>query len=178
VTTVREYARFGSLWVVILLASHLSSCQVTGGVQPAGPSRSLRAFDPARDDAITQSGVTEKDGAWQIQAGGPMTVRLFEVPDPDVEQTMLTYRVELKAQEVKGRAYLEMWVRLPGMGEFFSRGLEQTVSGASNWATYETPFFLQKGQKPDLVKLNIVFDGGGGTLWMRNAELLATPLKG
>ena len=89
---------------------------------------------------------------------------------------MLTYRAKLKTQNFSGRAYLEMWCRLPGRGEFFSKGLQHPVTGTNDWASYETPFYLKKGQKPDLIKLNIVVEGKG-ELWMKEVELLQTPLK-
>ena len=68
-----------------------------------------------------------------------------------------------------------MWCRLPEMGEFFSKGLDNTVSGTTDWASYETPFFLQKGQRPDLIKLNVVLEGAG-TLWIKDIVLRKMPL--
>ena len=68
-----------------------------------------------------------------------------------------------------------MWCRLPGRGEFFSKGAQQAVSGTANWARYEIPFYLKRGQKPDLIKLNLAV-AGPGTVWLRNIELLKTPL--
>jgi len=92
-----------------------------------------------------------------------------------VEQCILTYRAELKAEDLQGRAFLEMWCRLPGRGEFFSKGYKQAVSGTVEWARYEIPFYLKEGQKPDLIKLNFVVEGQG-RVWLRNLELLKTPL--
>ena len=84
--------------------------------------------------------------------------------------------VQMKTMNVQGRMYLEMWCRLPGRGEFFSKGLNQTVKGTTDWASYEIPFYLKKGQQPDLVKLNVAAEGDG-TLWIKDIELLQTPLK-
>jgi hypothetical protein len=39
----------------------------------------------------------------------------------------------------------------------------------------DPPFYLKEGQKPDLIKLNVVVEGLG-TVWPRNVELLKTPL--
>jgi hypothetical protein len=88
---------------------------------------------------------------------------------------MLTYRAEMKTEDLKGRAFLEMWCGLPGRGEFFSKGFQQAVSGTIGWSRYETPFYLKKGQKPDLIKLNLVIEGTG-KVWLRHVELLQTPL--
>lgn len=38
-----------------------------------------------------------------------------------------------------------MWCRLPGRGEFFSKGHQQAVSGTVNWARYEIPFYPRHG---------------------------------
>jgi hypothetical protein len=97
------------------------------------------------------------------------------VENPAVEQCLLTYRAEIKAEGLQGRAFLEMWCRLPGRGEFFSKGYKQAVSGTVDWVRYEIPFYLKRGQKPDLIKLNVVVEGPG-TVWLRNVELLKTPL--
>jgi hypothetical protein len=142
--------------------------------RPAGPPRQLKTFTTS-DQTIDQNLTTEEDG-WYLGSREDQTVRLFEVHSADVEQCMLTYRVKLKTQDFSGRAYLEMWCRLPGRGEFFSKGLQHPVTGTNDWASYEIPFFLKKGQRPDLIKLNIVVEGKG-ELWMKEAELLQTPLK-
>jgi len=69
-----------------------------------------------------------------------------------------------------------MWCRLPGRGEFFSKGQQQAVSSTTDWAAYEIPFYLRKNQRPDLIKLNIAVEGTG-TVWLRNVEILKTPLS-
>jgi hypothetical protein len=45
-----------------------------------------------------------------------------------------------------------------------------------DWTTQETPFFLQKGQKPEVIKLNVVINGQG-TVWVDEIALLKGPLK-
>ena len=142
--------------------------------KPAGPEEVLRSFT-ADDSTLGQEVEVTDEGAWRVVADGPLTVRLFEVKDPEVEKCMLTYRVNMRTEDLEKRAYLEMWCRLPGKGEFFSKGLDNAVTGTTDWEPNETPFFLQAGQKPDLVKLNVVLEGRG-TLWLRNVQLLTTPL--
>jgi hypothetical protein len=66
-----------------------------------------------------------------------------------------------------------MWCRLPGTGEFFSRGLDHVLTGSTDWASFETPFLLKKGEAPDLIRLNLVVEGSG-RVWIRDIELLAT----
>ena len=135
---------------VVPLASLASLVLACSGPAPAGPAQTVRTFG----------------------SGDP----LFEVPLAGVESTILTYRARMKASDVKGKAYLEMWVRVPGRGEFFARGLAQPLQGSSGWATYEIPFFLnEKGVRADLVKLNVAFEGGG-TVWIKDVELLKAGL--
>ena len=144
------------------------------GPTPAGPPQVLRVF-AAGQPTITQGGIRAEQGAWRIDATGKETFRLFEVEDPAVEQCLLTYRAELKAEGLNGRAFLEMWCRIPGRGEFFSKGHQQAVSGTVDWARYEIPFYLKRGQTPDLLKLNLAVEGPG-TVLLRKIELLKTPL--
>ena len=142
--------------------------------QPTGPPQVMRTFSPDKP-TITQGAIRAEQGGWRIDATGEQTIRLFEVENPSAEQCLLTYRAELKAEGLTGRAFLEMWCRLPGRGEFFSRGVQHAVSGTANWAGYEIPFYLKQGQKPDLIKLNLAV-AGAGTVWLRNIQLLKTPL--
>ena len=143
--------------------------------QPAGPAETVRTFGPS-DRPLTESGISIDEGGWRIETREAGSVRLFEFAEPGVERCVLTYRAELKAADVKGGAYLEMWCRLPGRGEFFSKGLDQKAKGTSGWSWYEVPFNLKAGERPDLIRLNVAFDGPG-TLWVRKLELLRTPLR-
>jgi hypothetical protein len=119
------------------------------------------------DPGVTSDG----NGSIKIVAGQPITVRLFEVDDIEAEDARLVYRARLRTEGVEGRVYLEMWCRFPGSGEFFSRALHAPISGSTEWVSQETPFFLEKGQSPDLVKLNLVIDGTG-TVWVDEVKLI------
>jgi hypothetical protein len=50
------------------------------------------------------------------------------------------------------------------------------VKGTTGWGTYRVPFHLQAAQRPDLIRLNVAFEGPG-TVWIRNVELQRTPLR-
>jgi hypothetical protein len=151
----------------------LSGC---GGAPAASKAQvSLKKLaPPARP--LTQAGVSEAEGGWRVEATSPGSTPLFEVPVDTSEPTMLIYRATLRTEELAAPAYLEMWVRVPGAGEFFSKGLDKKVAGRSEWRTVEIPFFLQKGQRADLVRLNVVFEGPGGALFIRDVEVLKSPL--
>lgn len=144
--------------------------------QPAGPPQSLRVFTSS-DKTITQDGITVEGEGWRIECKKEeRSIPLFEIPNADLEQCIVTYRAKMKGSNVINGAYLEMWCRLPGRGEFFSKGLHNKIKGTSDWASYEIPFLLKKGQRADLIKLNLVSEAEG-TIWLKEVELLKTPLE-
>jgi len=143
-------------------------------LRPTGPQESIVIFTTA-DRVITQDGVTREGGVWRIDAKEGRTVRLFEIDGREIELAVLTYSAQLKTQDVRGGVYLEMWCRVAGRGEFFSRDLAHKVTGTNDWASYETPFYLRRRQAVDLLKLNVVLEGPG-TVWVRDVQLFRTPL--
>jgi hypothetical protein len=145
------------------------------GPETVGPPETLRRFGPG-ERTVAENGVSTEDDGWRIDASEAGSVGLFEVREPGVEQCMLTYRAELRSEDVTGGAYLEMWCRLPGEGEFFSKGLHHKARGTTGWASHEVPFHLRAAQRPDLIRLDIAFEGPG-TVWIRNVELQKTPLR-
>lgn len=129
------------------------------------------------DGVLTQSGVeldqqvsSDGKGSLKISSEEPRVVRLFETGDLEVEEARLLYQAKLRTENVEGQVFLEMWCHFPGKGEFFSRGLQHTLSGTTDWTTVETIFFLKKGENPDNVKLNLVIDGKG-TAWIDDIHL-------
>ena len=143
--------------------------------RPSGPAETLRLFRTT-DRTLSQGTITIAQDGWVVDAKDTQTIRLFEVQEPQAEQCLITYRAKLKTESLAGRAFLEMWCRLPGRGEFFSKGLNQVAQGTTDWASYEIPFYLKKGQRPDLIKLNLVVEGRG-KVWLRDVELLKTPMS-
>src|SRR5256886_6423095 len=155
-----------SLALVVSLA--MSAC-ASSRTAPASPVElkhfSLDSMEGVRattgvsfDRQISSDG----KGSLRIDASQPLTVPLFEVTDLSIENAALIYQASLQSQNLDGKAYLEMWLRFPGKGEFFSRGLDRPITGTMSWMTSTIPFFLQAGQKPDLIRLNLVVAGEGG----------------
>ena len=93
-----------------------------------------------------------------------------------MENARLIYSAELRTRDLEGKAYLEMWCHFPGMGEYFSRGLVDPLTGSQDWSSQETSFFLKKGENPDRVKLNLVVTGPG-EVWIDDLRLVKGPLK-
>lgn len=158
---------------VLLILSLAAALPATGGKSDQKPT-TLKTFTTA-DHTISKEVVVTDDKAWLADCKEARVIRLFEVPELGVEQCVVSYRAKLKTEGLTGPAYLEMWCRISGRGEFFSRGLENVVTGSNDWASYEIPFFLKKGEKPDLIKLNVVLKGAG-KVWIKDVELLKGPL--
>lgn len=110
-----------------------------------------------------------------LRAAKPLTIRLVETGDIDVEDAMLIYRASIRSEDLRGMAYLEMWCVFADGSEYFSRGLNSPWTGTVPWSTVETPFFLKAGQNPVNVRLNLVIDGRG-TVWIDHLRLLKAPL--
>ena len=142
----------------------------------------LKTFTTA-DPTITQDVVVDGQ-AWLANCDKAQTYRLFEVSEPGIDECVVFYRARLKTADLTGRAYLEMWCRLPGRGEFFSKGINHAITGSNDWLSCEIPFILQKEEKPDLFRLNLVVIAVGwpikkavtGQIWIKDIELLKAPL--
>lgn len=163
----------------IFLVIYTGACS-----RPSGQATEIKRYPlDSADGVITQSGVmfdrensSDGRGSLKITAQEPTVVRIFETGDIDIENARLIYQAKVRTEGVEGQAYLEMWCSFSGKGEFFSRGLHSPLSGTTNWTTQETPFFLQRGENPDNVKLNLVINGKG-TVWIDDIRLLKGPLK-
>jgi hypothetical protein len=166
------------LSAIFCIVATLSGCK-----HDAAPISLKKIPIDGMEGVLTRTGVTfdltnstDGNGSLRIDADRPGTVRLFEVRGLDIENARLIYRAHIKTENLAGQAYLEMWCAFPGMGEYFSRGLHTPLTGTVDWTTQEIPFFLQKGQKPELVKLNVVVEGRG-TVWIDDIEFIKAPLN-
>ena len=124
----------------------------------------------AVDSTISSDGTA----SLKIMALAPTTVRLFELGDIDVRNAKIVYRAELRSTRLSGKAYLEMLVHFKNGEEYFSRGIENPLTGTTSWTTVEIMFILGKGQNPDNVKLNLVIEGQG-TVWIDDIVVLKGP---
>lgn len=164
------------------LACVFVSCIVVSCSRPPKIVSELARFElNSLDGVLTESNVAvdstvSSDGtaSLKITVPGPTIVNLFELGDLDVENAKIVYRAMLRSRKLSGKAYLEMWVRFKDGGEYFSRGLDRTITGTTNWMTMEIMFILEKGQNPDNVRLNLVIEGKG-TVWIDDIVILKGP---
>jgi uncharacterized protein (TIGR03067 family) len=160
--------------VLVVLRRGAAPPQPKGAAQGAEDrNRLVTAFGPGFKP-ITRDGVKESEGGWRIDARGERVVRLYEVRPP-LEESVVVFKARMKSADLRGKAYLEMWCRMPGGGEFFTRGATDPLRGTSGWDDYEIPFVLQKEERPDLFKLNVHLEGAG-TVWIKDVELWRAPL--
>ena len=116
---------------------------------------------------------TEGRASTKITTGWPTTVCLGEVADLDVENARLIYTAKAKS-DLDGNAFLEMWIHM-GDRRYFSKGIQDSIKGKSDWRTIRTPFVFQAGQRPDKVTLNLIIEGQG-TVWIDDIVLSTEPL--
>ncbi len=119
------------------------------------------------DEEISSDG----NGSLKIISESPTVIQLYETGDLDVEDATLIYNAKVKTENVQGQVYLEMWCAFEDKGEYFSRGLDKAIAGTNDWKTLETNFFLNSGENPDNVKLNLVV-AGTGTVWIDDIRLV------
>jgi hypothetical protein len=116
----------------------------------------------------------EGSGSIKITTAWPTVVCLGEVTGLNVANAKLVYRAKVKTA-LEGEAFLEMWAHVGG-GQYFSRGMNDTAKGKSEWKSIQTPFMFQKGQNPEKVTLNPVINGKG-TVWIDDVAFSKEPLK-
>lgn len=167
----------------LLLAALSLIFMLSAGCTKKEVPRTIKEYPMNAADVITRSNVAfdsaisfDGKGSVRVDAPGHMVVNLYEVTDADVDNARLVYRAKVKTKDVDGRVFLEMRCVFQGKGEYFSRGLDTLLTGTNDWTTQETPFFLKKGQRPEVVKLNLVITGKG-TVWIDEVKLIRGPLR-
>jgi len=170
----------GNMLLVLtgVLAMFLVGCSQQGTEEQV-VLESLARFPADSPEGLVETSTAEYDaemsadgqGSLRILAAEPMTVALYETGDLDVERAKLIYRAQLRCEDLDGAAYLEMWCSFGEEDEYFSRGIESPISGTIEWTPREVPFFLEAGQNPTNVRLNIVIDGTG-TVWVDDLQVL------
>ena len=166
-----------------LMAAFFLMFLLSAGCTKKEAPRTIKEYPMNAADVITRSNVAfdpavsvDGKGSVRVDAPGHMVVHLYEITDAGVDNARLVYRAKVKTKDVEGRVFLEMRVVFPGKGEYFSRGLDTYLTGTNDWTTQETPFFLKKGQRPEIVKLNLVVTGKG-TAWIDDVKLIRGPLR-
>ena len=112
------------------------------------------------DEAVKVEG----ESSLRIETDWPVTINLGAIQQPKLDGGKIVYRAKVRSKLEEGQAHLEMWAHLKGQ-QYFSRGLQDPITGESDWQTLEAPFFFEDGQVPDKLTLNLVVQGRG-TVWI------------
>jgi hypothetical protein len=127
----------------------------------------------ALDRAISYSG----NGAIRINATGATVIRLAEGQPQDAEGVVLMYRGHVRTANLMGRTYLEMSCTIAGKTESLSTAPADPVTGTTDWVRQEAQLSLDKGQRAQTVRLNLVIQGRG-IVWVDNIVLAQSLLVG
>lgn len=123
--------------------------------------------------AFDQGFSSDGKGSLKVTVEQPATVRIFEVAAPGVESAKYIYRAKVNMKDLLGDVSLQMVIHFKNGGEV---NAYQTVKGEGAWTPMEVFGIVQKGQKPDMVKLNILINGTG-TCWVDDVHLVQQPLN-
>jgi len=167
--------RIRNLPLYFFLATALVYCGCAKKSQQRTEIRSFAADNTVgvidRTSVSEDANVTaDGGGSLRVDAAEPVTIRLYEIDHLDFDDALVVYRAQLRARQLDGDAYLEMWCHFADRGDYFSRDVENPISGTTDWVHVETPFTLQKGQVVASIRLNLVILGRG-TVWIDDIHL-------
>jgi hypothetical protein len=168
-----------SIFFILINSIYLPSCSSSKKEEillKTYPLDSLENIIEPKHLEFDKDNSSDNNGSVKITASAPITIKLFDNYNPDIEETQLLYQAKLKTENLEGKVYLEMWCVFRGKGEFFSRALPSLISGTKDWTEQTTYFFLQKGENPTEVKLNLVIEGTG-IVWLDDIRIKNKPLK-
>jgi hypothetical protein len=133
------------------------------------PAESLEGLVEPEAVVFDEDVTSDGNGSLRVTVADTTTVRLYEIPGLDVDDALLTFNADLRAEEMAGHAYLEIIVR-SHKGEYFMRSYASPVTGTTDWTQRRTGYVLRKDERPDRVRLNLVLHGAG-TVWIDNMVL-------
>lgn len=139
------------------------------------PMNSAPELVTAQGGELDRKISSDGQGAVRFEATENSSFRLIEIDDISIENCILTYQARIKADNLKGRAYLEMWCSFDDLGDYYSRDLSTPIIISTDWVTEQTQFILKEGQKPSRVFLHVVVEGSG-TVWVDDIHLTTRPV--
>jgi len=164
----------GSLAALLVLAAGCS--------KKAEPASDIEYFPADSKDRVVGAEMVTVDpavsfdgkGSLKITVEQPTTVQLYEVPSPKAENSDIIYQAKLKTKDFGGDAYLQMLIHYPSGGEITAHNYDKAIGGTTEWTPMEVKANIRKGQKPDVVRLNLILNGGG-TVWVDDVHLHKVP---
>jgi hypothetical protein len=96
----------------------------------------------------------------QYQGNDAVFIPILEIPTSGASNCRLEYSARMRSEEGTQKAYIEMWCVVGG-NPYFSKALDQIVSGFQDWKTVKTPFFLKQGENAEKAIIGVHFEGPG-----------------
>lgn len=143
--------------------------------RPIGPAKLLRTAGAKDLPPISHA------AKWQGEellatAESPNTLRVWELAIETKDASRFECRFDLRSADLAGDVYPEMWCRVSGMGEAFSKGLQYRLTGDNDWISCVLPFYLKPGEFIENVRFQLVFSAAGSAA-IRDVEFFETPLE-
>ena len=110
--------------------------------------------------AVFTDNSSDNNGCLKIESEKEMRIYLYEIKEIELTDCLVMYEANLKSNDFQGSAFLEMLCTVNG-AEYFSKGLDNTISGTKDWEKHHTVFRFKKGERPTNIKLNLILEGKG-----------------
>lgn len=139
-------------------------------------ARTIAKFNIKLDNKVSYDGL----GSIRIDCEDTTTAYLFVLRDIPVERPKLVWEVYCKSKDLKGKAFLEIGVQIPGK---YGKGVEtflhcsrDSLCGTTDWEKMEVEFLVMEKRKVDIAQLNMIVEGSG-TVWIDQVRLTVLPIR-
>jgi hypothetical protein len=154
--------------------------------EPPAPPMELVSFTADTLDLVLMADYVYSDeeifaegsGAIRLTTEMPMSVDIYAVDYPEVENRLLVYKAKIRSQELVGDASLAMKVTLTTGTAFDARQEPSTaVGGTTDWTECEASLLIPAGSEVKSVVLGFSVDGFG-TAWIDDLRVISAPPPG
>jgi hypothetical protein len=130
----------------------------------------------AENVAFDREESADGGGSLRAEAGRPRTVRLYELRDPHgLEGRLIVLTARLKSVGMRGGAFPELWIHAEGRNEVQVRNPVAAVGKTRDWTPVRLEYRCERGERPDLLRVNLVLDGIGRA-WIDDIRIASEPL--
>lgn len=181
---LRRFWLIGLLLLVIaaILASVLFYWRKTHPKTPTMTKKEIRRFSPSDlKNVIDRSKVridlkesSDGTGSLRIETPNAGRVRLFHLPDLQIENAALIYQARMKTQGLQGRAFLLVAARQSEGEPIVARSIDSALTGDTDWTTVEVGLYPKAGQRLSGVELDVTV-WGRGDVWIHDIRLFKVP---
>lgn len=170
------------LIIAVTSALGLGGC----GRGPAEPVREVASFPVDGDQDIVDRGgenvafdreeSADGGGSLRAESARPRTVRLYEVRNPrGLEGRLIVLTARLKSVGIRGEAFPELWIHESGRSDVQVRNPAGVVLKTQDWTPVRIEYRCERGERPDLLRVNLVIDGYGRA-WIDDIRITSEPL--